>query len=108
MASWYSKELGDGVEAYKPTMKIMEAFLSLAKAGHYSPDAAVFSRYDLVTNVVTIYFSPSAELLAQAFVAVPCEKPIPRGDLGLIVGDARAWEVHFPGYLSEWGLSREE
>ena len=101
MTSWHSKELGDGVEAYKPTTEIQEAFLSLVKAGQYSSDAAVFSRYDLETNVVTVYFTPSAELLAKAFVAVPCEKPIPNGNLALIVGDVKAWEVYFPGYLAD-------
>ena len=103
MADWNSKELGDGVEAFVPTARIQESFLTLAqtqaRTGQYSIDAAVFSRYDLETNVVTVYFTPSAELLALAFGATPCEKPVPTGDFALIVGDVRAWDAHFPGYL---------
>jgi len=99
MDSWYSKDLGDGVAAFGPTTKIQEAFLELAKNGVYSHDLAVFSRYDLRKNVVTVYFTPSAQLLAEAFDATPCEKPVPEEGFALIVGDARSWEIHFPGYL---------
>ena len=103
MAVWYSKDLGDGVDAFEPTTQIQNAFLALARAqtqtGHYSFDAAVFSRYDLDTNVVRVYFSPSAQLLATAFGATLCEKPTPTEGLALLAGDARAWEEHFPGYL---------
>ena len=110
MASWYSKELGDGVEAFVPTTKIQDAFLSLAqtqaRSGHYPYDAAVFSRYDLETNVVTVYFTPSAQLLATEFGATPCEQPEPTAGFALIVGDARAWEAHFPGYLERRRSSR--
>ena len=108
MASWHSKELGNDVEAYKLDTKIQEAYLTLVQAGHYSSDAAVFSRNDLETNVITFYFTPSAELLAKAFGAVPCEKPIPKEGFGLIVGDARVWEVYFPGYRVRRQSSRGE
>ena len=100
MSTWYSKDLGDGVAAFGPTSKIQEAFLALAKAGSISSDIAVFSRYDLKSNIVTVYFTPSASLLASAFGATPCEKPGPEGKLGLLVGDARSWELHFPGYIA--------
>lgn len=110
MASWYSKELGDGVAAFEPTTQIHNAFLALARAqaqsGRYLFDAAVFSRYDLDTNVVTVYFSPSAHLLATAFGATPCEKPAPTEGFALLAGDARAWEKHFPGYLKRRRSSR--
>ena len=79
----------------------MEAFDTLIMAGRCSSDAAVFSRYDLETNVVTVYFTPLAELLAKRFGAVPCEKPIPKKGFSLIVGDVRTLEAHFPGYLAE-------
>ena len=108
MASWYSKELGDGVEANKSTKEIQEAFLTLAMAGRCSSDVAVFSRYDLETNVVTVYFTPSAELLAKKFGAVPCEKPIPEEGFGLSAGDAMALEVHFPRYRAYLLSKREE
>lgn len=112
MAGWHSKELGDGLEAFAPTSKIQEAFLNLAytqaRTGQYSTDAAVFSRYDLKANVVTVYFTPSAELLAKAFGATPCEQPVPSDGFALIVGDARAWDAHFPGYLERRRSGRQE
>jgi hypothetical protein len=47
---------------------------------------------DLGDGVQAIaYFTPSAILLAQAFGA----KPESEGR-SLIVGDARAWDTHFP------------
>ena len=105
MVGWHSKELGDGVEAFDPTTEIQESFLTLvqtqAQTGHYPFDAAVFSRHDLETNVVTVYFTPSVELLAMECGATPCEKPEAAGDFALIVGDERAWEAHFPGYLEQ-------
>lgn len=98
MSTWYCKDLGDGVVAFGPSSQIQEAFLALAQAGGPSSDLAVFSRNDLRTNVVTVYFTPSASVLASAFGATPCEKPSPEGKLSLLVGDARSWEIHFPGY----------
>lgn len=99
MDSWYSKDLGDGVSAFGPTLKIQEALKEIVKAGVYSRDLAVFSQYDSRKNVVTVYFSPSARLLAEAFDSTPCEKPVPEKGFALIVGDARNWEIHFPSYL---------
>ena len=100
MDTWYCKDLGDGVAAFGPSSKIQEAFLELAKAGAYSHDLAVFSRYALRKNVVTVYFTPSASLLATAFDAKPCDKPDPKEGFALLVGDARSWEIHFPDYLT--------
>lgn len=99
MDTWYSKDLGDGVAAFGPSNKIQDAFLALAKAGVYSHDLAVFSIYDLKRNIVTVYFTPSTSILAMAFDAKPCEKPTAKDGFALLVGDARSWEIHFPGYL---------
>ena len=102
MATWYKKDLGNGVAAFGTTKEIMEVFLKsllkLAEAGGYSYDLALFSRYDLEEDNVAMYFTPSAEILAQAFGAIPCEKPEPKEGFALIVGDDRSWEIHFPGY----------
>lgn len=59
-------------------------------------DMAVFSRYDVRNNLVTVYFSPGASALANMFDAEPCEKPSFSG-LCLEVGDATCWEEFFPG-----------
>ena len=56
---------------------------------------AVFSRYDRHANLVTAYFSPGASKLADFFDAKPCDKPASDG-IGLLVGDARCWEIYFP------------
>jgi hypothetical protein len=102
MSAWHSKNVGDGVEALAPSMQLHEAFAALASAstGGLPPGIGVFSRYDLGTNTVTWYFSPEASSLSKVFKAVPCEKPVPSEGFGLLVGDARSWEVHFAGYLA--------
>jgi len=100
MNTWYRKDLGDGIAAFGPTKTIQDAFIKLAELQGLSSDLAVFSKYDLQSNNVTVYFTPSAKLLAEDFNAKPCEKPTPQDHLSLLVGDARSWEVHFPGYLS--------
>jgi hypothetical protein len=43
---------------------------------------------------VTLYFSPSAQVLAKAVGASRCPKPEP-GRLTLLAGAERAWHVHF-------------
>ena len=102
MTGWHSKMLGDAVEAYNPTMEIMEYFTSLAltnaqATGQHVHDAAVFSQDDPETNLVTVYFTPSAEAVAVRFGATPCEKPESTEGLSLLCGEATAaWEAHFP------------
>ena len=98
MTTWHSKDVGDGREAFGPSSRLEEAFIALAKVGGLSPHIGVFSYYDLQANVVTWYFSPEASLLASAFDAIPCDKPTPTSGFGLLVGDARSWNAHFPGY----------
>lgn len=100
MTTWHSRAMGDGVEAFEPSMQLHETFIAFARArGGVPAHAAVFSRYDLQANIVTWYFSPEATTLAKAFGAAPCEKPISAEGFGLLSGDARAWEAHFPGYI---------
>jgi hypothetical protein len=95
MSSWYSKDLGDGVEAYAPTLKIQEIFEAFFAASGLPKDMALFSNYDLGRNVVTVYVSPRAKSLALAINAEPCEKPSREG-LSLLLGHADAWSVLFP------------
>ena len=95
MTTWYSKELGDGMQALAPATEIQEAFLPMFAASGQPIDMAVFSRYDLEKNLVTTYFSPKAVALAKMFGATPCEKPSIT-NLALNVGDARCWQELFP------------
>ena len=97
MGTWYAVDLGDGVEAFEPTKKIMDAFMAVYVAnGGKTNNMAAFSRYDLGRNVVTMYFTPAAEIIAKVFNASPCKKP-KTDRLGLIVGDADSWRIFFPG-----------
>ena len=100
MTGWRSKTLGNGVEAYSPTVEIIEAMAhAIAHArmiGQHIHDVAIFSQDDPETNLVTVYFTPSAEAVAVRFGATPCEKPVSTGDFSLLVGEATAWEAHFP------------
>lgn len=100
MSPWHSKAVGDGVQAFQPAMQLHQAFLALVQAGGVPANAAVFSYYDLHANVVTWYFTPEATTLAKAFGAIECEKPVPQEGFGLLSGDGRAWETHFPGYVA--------
>jgi len=95
METWYSKEIGDGIQAYQPSNQIQEVFTPFFIAAGCPHDMAVFSRYDLKRNIVTVYFSPSACEIAKTFNATPCEKPS-RSGLGLLVGDVRCWHIFYP------------
>ena len=96
MDLWYSKALGDTVSAFAPSRRIQDLFLPMFSAAGQPLDMAVFSRHDPRANEVTAYFSPGAAKLAALFGAKACEKPSSEG-IGLLVGDARCWEIFFPG-----------
>jgi hypothetical protein len=95
MEKWHSKALGDGVAAFAPSMRLQEMFLPMFVASGQPSHMAVFSHHDRQANVVTAYFSPGAVRLAAFFDAQPCDKPSSEG-IGLLVGDARCWEIYFP------------
>jgi len=95
--TWFSKALGDGVEAYAPSTRILDAFESVYMAADQPPNMAVFSRYELPSNIVMVYFTPEAANLALTHGATPCEKPSSEG-IGLLAGDYNAWQTYFPGY----------
>lgn len=96
MGTWFKKELGDGTEAFAPSNQIVESFLPAFAAAGSPTDMAVFSRYDLRENMVTVYFSPAAKTLAGKFSAEPCDKPTFEKGLGLLVGDQRSVGNLFP------------
>ena len=81
---------------------------AMGKANRQVSDEAVFAQHELGAERNIVYFTPSAELLAKAFGAVPCEKPVPEEQFSLLIGDEiRAWDEHFPGYLAERKARRE-
>ena len=65
MTTWSSVDLGDGVVAYKLTSEMQEKFLLFLAAEGAPHDMALFSRYDLKKNIVTVYFTPSAQKIAK-------------------------------------------
>jgi len=95
METWYCKPLGDGRAASAPSLRIQQMFSPMFAASGQPSSMAVFSRHDRKANKVTVYFSPRASRLAGLFDAVPCDKPSSDG-IGLLVGDARCWEIFFP------------
>ena len=100
MKDWFCLNLGDGVQAFEPSHRIMDAYANAYVASGAPTDMAVFTQHDQgeKRNLIFVYFTPSASLLAQAFGAVSCEKPSSDG-ISLLVGDVRAWDIHFPDHV---------
>lgn len=92
MCKWYSLDLGDGVESYGPTGKIQESFWPIYLACGSPKDMGVYSKYDLNKNAVTVYFTPSAKPLAEAFLATECEEPS-SDHLGFLVGPGACLDI---------------
>jgi hypothetical protein len=95
METWYCKTLGHGVAASAPSRRIQQLFPPMFAESGQPSSMAVFSRHDRKADEVTAYFSPRAVGLAALFGAIPCDKPSGEG-IGLLVGDARSWELFFP------------
>lgn len=97
MSTWYSKNLGNGMAAHAPSIDINKAYLEYVLIHGEDTGAAVFSRIDLETGIVTAYFSPEAITLAEKFGAHPCSKPVRDKRLGLLAGSRLIdWAKHFP------------
>ena len=95
MDTWFCKTLGDSAAASAPSLRIQKLFSPMYAASGQPASMAVFARHDRKANHVTAYFSPRACHLAALFSAVPCDKP-PSDGIGLLVGNARSWEIFFP------------
>jgi hypothetical protein len=92
VATWYSRDVGDGDIGFKPVRRIFETFF---KATNLRSDMALFSVYDVERNVVRVYLSPACYSVAHAIGAKPCDKPDPEG-LSLLYGHSGAWSAFFP------------
>ena len=95
MDTWYSVDLGDGVAAYQPSSEMQQKFFLILATAGAPHDMALFSKYDLKKNIVTVYFTPSSQKMANSYNATPCDKPS-YDDLSLLVGDARVWDIFYP------------
>jgi len=95
---WYSVFLGNGQDAYQPTLDIQNKFFFARALAGAPYDMAMFSKSKTNTGEhgVTLYFSPAAGSFAQSLAgSLLCDKP-PKDHLGLLLGDARCWDVLFP------------
>lgn len=98
MGSWHRLDLGSGTDVYPARTQIMKAFTARMFArGDAPPGTGVFSRYDLSTDNVQVYFTPDLSDLAEQFHATPCDKPLlTAGRIGLLCGNALSLALHFP------------
>ena len=83
--------------ASTPLAEIEKIFQPLFEAAGMPADMAVFTRHESEGRLhceVIAYFSPAAAKVAKMVGAEPCEKPA-RRELGLLMGEIRAWEVLF-------------
>jgi hypothetical protein len=89
---WYSLDLLNGVsEAVEDTWKL--AWAVTQSFGEPDCGSAIFLQRG-PRDRLTLYFSPEAHELAEAFGAVPCQRPSPAG-MTLLAGDERAWQIHY-------------
>jgi hypothetical protein len=90
---WLSFPLADGYQ------EELDGFLASAWTMAYADlnlnyEAGVFRKSEPGRGG-TVYFSPGARWLAEAFGAEPCSKPNAQG-LTLVIGDKRTWDACFP------------
>ncbi len=83
-----------------PSAAIHTAWVAAARIAAanqtFDPTCAVFRTFEAESDEISVYFSPAAKALARQFGAEPCRKPSAAG-IGLLVGDRKAWKLHFPG-----------
>lgn len=96
METWHKLEVGDGTQAYGPSLKVQDDFLTMASSGSSKEYCAIFSCYDLTKNIVTWYFTPDASSLATLYRASACEKPELQEGFSLLVGNNASWSKYFP------------
>ena len=77
------------------TIDIQESLFVLSAATKNS-DLALFSKYDIDTGNVHLYFSPGTESVAKSFGAIPCGKPSTDQVGKIIFGDQTLVNRLFP------------
>jgi hypothetical protein len=93
--NWYSLSLRQGDDGLiEDAWKLAWEVARSANAVDYGN--AVFRKAEPGQAEVTLYFTPSAGLLAARFGANRCDKPVAQG-LTLMAGAERAWQIHFGG-----------
>jgi hypothetical protein len=101
---WFQINLGDGVEAFAPRMKIHDRFFGYLLAHGTSNKYAVFSSSPLKTNGdVIFYFPPALATFAHSIGAVQeCDQPV-RDLVGLELASnpVDAWPLYYPDTSTE-------
>ena len=97
MSQWYRKDLGNGMVAFQPTREMQTSFMAVFLLEKPGSGRAMFSRYDLASDNIEVYFTPETADIAKSFGARPCEKPTLNDyQMGLLCGDGNDLSIHFP------------
>jgi len=75
--TWYRLDLGNGIDAFLPTVQIQQAVENFVFFGGGSEQSATFTRYDRENDSIEFYFSPELSSVALRFGARACDKPSP-------------------------------
>jgi hypothetical protein len=92
---WYRLELLEGEDEHIDEAWVTAWEVAMTEQEEVDPSNAIFRRPRQRGGWI-LYFTPTARLLAETFGATACEPPSPDG-LSMVAGDARAWQIHFPG-----------
>lgn len=90
MSSWYKLALGNDDQAFEPTLRIQQMFMSKFLMCSPGSGRALFSCYDKDADTLSLYFSPAAQDIALRVYAEPCEPPMAADCIGLLAGEGDA------------------
>ncbi len=90
MSSWYKLTLGNDDQAFEPTLRIQQMFMSKFLMCPPGSGRALFSCYDKNTDDLSLYFSPAAQDIALRVYAEPCDPPLTIDCIGLLAGEGDA------------------
>ncbi len=79
MESWYALEVDKVSSFRKMTSKIQIKFDTFFLKFGSPYNMGVYSRKDTEKDIVTFYFSPAAQPIAEKFDAVKCDPPAKEG-----------------------------
>jgi hypothetical protein len=92
MKTWYAKRIGNTRTGFGALNEIQQLFLTCYMASGQSSGVAVFVKYNIDMDEVTVFLTPESTSLADKLGATACEAPVP--GIILVVGDRRAYEKY--------------
>lgn len=93
MSTWYKLALGNDDQAFEPTLRIQQMFMSKFLMCPPGSGRALFSCYDKEKDNLCLYFSPAAADIALRVYAEPCDPPTALDCIGLLAGEGDALGV---------------